>query len=190
MTVGWRALPRLVTSRWLYGDRVVGGGAGSLFIRHVDGGSSNVAEAELISLMGPACNLGGYGIRFVSSPSHADVLLFTGPLTRNMLGPALAAFEVMPEPKTIVTVGPWTPLPSADEDRADTGKLAVAFRNSYALVDLPKPMADAVVAHAAGDPPEPDELITALLDAAHIRSQRRKARQQGLARLRGGTNRL
>ena len=187
MTVGWRALPRLVMPRLLYGERAGNGGVRSLFdrsvferslfVRHVDGGSSNIAEAELISLIGPAYNLAGHGICFVASPSHADVLLFTGPLTRNMLGPAQAAFAVMPEPKAIVTVGDWIDLPAPDEQGVSPGPLAVAFRNSYALVDLPRPLRDAVVAHAPGDPPEPHVLIEALLLAARRKSERRHTRR-------------
>lgn len=167
MTVGWRALPRLLIPSLLHGDRVRDRGTRSLFVRHVDGGSSNVAEAELVSLEGPVYNLAGYGICFVPSPSHADVLLFTGPLTRNMLGPALAAFNVMPEPKAIVTVGDWADLRSRDEDSTASCQLAAAFRNSYARVDLPEPMRNAVFAHAPGDPPEPHVVIEALLVAAH-----------------------
>jgi len=186
MTVGWRALPRLLMPSLLYGERVVSGGARSLFVRHVDCGSSNVAEAELISLVGPVYNLAGYGIRFVSSPSHADVLLFTGPLTRNMLGPALAAFAVMPEPKAIVTVGDWASPPPPREDGASPCQLAAAFHNSYALVDLPDSMKRAVVAHATGDPPEPHVVIEALLLAAQRRSERRGAGRRVSSRPGGG----
>lgn len=182
MTVGWRALPRLLMPSLLYGERAVSGGARSLFerslfVRHVDGGSSNIAEAELISLVGPTYNLAGHGIRFVASPSHADVLLFTGPLTRNMLGPALAAFAVMPEPKAIVTVGDWIDLPPPGKESASLSPLAVAFRNSYALVDLPGPMRDAVFAHAPGDPPEPPVLIEALMLAAQRKSEQRRTKR-------------
>jgi membrane-bound hydrogenase subunit mbhJ len=171
MTVGWRALPRLLMPSLLYSERAVSHGTRSLFVRHVDGGSSNVAEAELLSLEGPIYNLAGYGIRFVSSPSHADVLLFTGPLTRNMLGPALAAFAVLPEPKAIVTVGDWAEFPPWDKERASAWPLMTAFQNCYALVDLPDRIKAAVVAHAPGDPPEPPAIIEALLLAAKRRSE-------------------
>lgn len=174
MTVGWRALPRLLLPALLYGERGASGRTRSLFVRHVDGGSSNVAEAELISLAGPVYNLAGHGISFVSSPSHADVLLLTGPLTRNMLEPALAAFAVMPEPKAIVTVGEWDALFPPGEHGTSPDPLVGVFRSSYALVDLPESMKCAVLAHAAGDPPEPGAIIEALLIAAHC-----KARQRG-----------
>lgn len=189
MTVGWRALPRLLMPSHLHGERTGSGSASSLFVRHVDGGSSNVAEAELISLVGPVYNLAGYGIRFVSSPSHADVLLFTGPLTRNMLGPALAAFAVMPKPKAIVTVGDWA-RPPPGEDSANPSRLAAAFRNSYALIDLPDSMKDAVVAHAEGDPPEPDVVIEALLHAAQWKSKQRSAGLVGIKQTLRKMNRL
>ncbi len=182
MTVGWRALPRLLLPGLLYGDRVASGAARSLFVRHVDGGSSNVAEAELVSLTGPNYNLAGYGIRFVSSPSHADVLLLTGPLTRNMLGPALAAFAVMPEPKAIVTVGDWAAPDPQREHAGRPANLAAAFRNSYALVALPQAMQDAVIAHAPGDPPEPGALIEALLLAAQRKWRSLRPRSHSEAR--------
>lgn len=175
MTVGWRALPRLLMPGLLYGERGISGHAGSLFVRHVDGGSSNVAEAELHSLVGPVYNLAGHGIRFVSSPSHADILLFTGPLTRNMLGPALAAFAVMPEPKAIVTAGDWAEVPHPGQGSRNPCRLTAAFCNSYALVDLPVIMKRAVLAHAAGDPPEPHVIIEAMLLAARRKSEPRRA---------------
>lgn len=171
MMVGWRALARLLRPSMLYSERADSSGACSFFLRHVDGGSSNVAEAELMSLLGPIYNLEGYGIRFVSSPSHADALLMTGPLTKNMLGPALAAFAVMPEPKAIVTVGDWVAGPGTDEGAANPRQLAAAFHNSYAVVDLPGRMRRAVIAQVAGDPPEPEVLIEALLFAARRKAE-------------------
>jgi membrane-bound hydrogenase subunit mbhJ len=186
--VGWRALPRLLVPGLLHGDRVAHEGVTSLFVRHVDCGSSNAAEAELVSLLGPAYNLASYGINFVSSPSHADVLLLTGPLTRNMLGAALAAFAVMPEPRAIVTVGDWAAPLRSTEDSAGQCQLAAAFRNSYALVDLPESMKDAVVAHAAGDPPEPHLIIEALLLAEQRVSGRRAAKRRKKVRTPGRMN--
>jgi len=176
MGVGWRALPRLLVSRGLYTERITHRPTRSLFVRHIDGGSSNLAEAELTSLIGPVYNLARYGVRFVASPSHADVLLLTGPLTRNMVGPAHAAFEVMPEPKAIVTVGDYwpgaKPVPASDE--VSKQQVAAAFGGSYAIVDLPPDMRRAVLGHVAGDPPEPQELIEALLQAAKERPRRHR----------------
>jgi Ni,Fe-hydrogenase III small subunit len=174
VTVGWRALSRLVMPDRLSSEPAISGGRCSFFVRHVDCGSSNVAEAELMSLVGPVYNLEGYGIRFVSSPSQADALLMTGPPTENMLGPALAAFAVMPEPKAIVTVGDWVTRSWADDEGASPGRLAATLLGSYAVVDLPDTMKRAIVAQAPGDPPEPDVLIEALLLAAKRKSELRR----------------
>ena len=144
-----------------------------MFVRHVDGGSSNIIEAELKSLVGPAYNLSGYGIRFVASPSHADVLLLTGPLTRNMLTPVRAAFAVMPAPKAIITVGDW--IRAHDDDvpsDPERHQLAAAFDGSYATMQVPDDMCRAIVAHVAGDPPPPMKIIEALVDVARMRSRR------------------
>jgi len=121
-------------------------GRRSVFVRHVDGGSSNAVELELTSLTGPTYDLAQYGIRFVASPRHADVLLLTGPLTRNMLEPLRQAAAVMPEPRAIVTAGDFAGLLS----------------DSYATVELPDELRRAVVAHVPGDPPEPWQLIEAV----------------------------
>lgn len=129
----------------------------SLFIRHLDGGSSNIYEAELAMLTSPWYDLGQYGIRIVPSPRHADLLLMTFPLTRNMLGPALATFHAMPTPRRIVTIGAFAP------GRYDQDSLAGLLSNSYAVVDLPQEMKAAVVAHIPGDPPHPTLIIETLL---------------------------
>ncbi len=127
----------------------------SIFLRHLDGGSSNAPEVELTALNNPIYDIEQYGIRFVASPRHADVLLITGPLTWNMLASAIAAFEAMPEPKRIVTVG----------DCADflNGVAPCLFADSYAVVDLPSSMKECIVAHVPGDPPSPEAVLEVLL---------------------------
>jgi len=129
----------------------------SLFIRHLDGGSSNSTELELIALANPYYDVNKYGIRFVSSPRHADVLLITGPLTRSMLGPAQATFDAMPEPKKIITVGDYADFKREDNDPSNL------FAQSYAIADLPKEMKDSVVDHVPGNPPNPEAIIKVLL---------------------------
>jgi Ni,Fe-hydrogenase III small subunit len=166
VNVLWRALPNLVRAGRSGGQRRRFRVRPSLFIRHVDGGSSNIAEAEMMSLMGPVYNLAGYGVRVVASPCHANALLITGPLTRNMLGPLRAAFAVMPEPRYIVTVGDGAAVDGLTP-------MARAFDRSYATTRLPPDMAAAVVAHVAGDPPEPENIIEALIGVAKMRGRRR-----------------
>ncbi len=77
----------------------------SLQIRHLDAGSSNGCDWEINALLNPVYDLQRFGIDFVASPRHADLLLVTGAVTRH-LEPALwAAYEATPDPKLIVAVG-------------------------------------------------------------------------------------
>jgi Ni,Fe-hydrogenase III small subunit/formate hydrogenlyase subunit 6/NADH:ubiquinone oxidoreductase subunit I len=77
----------------------------SLAIREVDAGSCNGCELEIIALNNPVYDLERFGIQFVASPRHADMLLVTGPVTRNMELALLKTYQAMPEPKVVVAVG-------------------------------------------------------------------------------------
>ena len=91
----------------------------ALVIRQVDAGSCNGCELELHALNNPYYNLEGHGIRFAASPRHADMLLVTGPVSRNMENPLRIAYEAIPDPKLVVAVG-------------DCGKDGGIFGTSYA----------------------------------------------------------
>jgi Ni,Fe-hydrogenase III small subunit len=123
--------------------------ARSLQIRELDTGSDNSAEIELVNLTTPYYDIERFGISFVASPRHADVLLVTGAVTLNMEVAARKTFEAMPNPKFVVAVG----------DDACSGGI---FRDSYATrggvenvlpVDLKIP----------GNPPTPKDIIRGLL---------------------------
>ena len=77
----------------------------SLAIREVDAGSCNGCELEIVALNNPVYDLERFGIQFVASPRHADMLLVTGPVTRNMELALLKTYQAMPEPKIVVAVG-------------------------------------------------------------------------------------
>ena len=120
----------------------------SLALRHLDAGSCNGCELELRMLESVVHDLSRFGLRFVASPRHADVLLVTGPMVRNMTEAARRTFAAMPEPKWVVALG----------DCAIDGGV---FRGSYAVLDgaaavLP---VDLVV---RGCPPTPVQMIDAL----------------------------
>src|ERR1700730_18833293 len=93
----------------------------SLSIRHVDAGSCNGCELELHALSNAFYDLERFGLRFVASPRHADVLTVTGPVTRNMREALLRTYEATPDPKLVVAVGGCA---------ADGG----IFKGSYAWV--------------------------------------------------------
>ncbi len=77
----------------------------SLSIREVDAGSCNGCEVEIVALNNPIYDIERFGIHFVASPRHADMLLVTGPVTRNMELALLKTYRAMPEPKVVVAVG-------------------------------------------------------------------------------------
>jgi Ni,Fe-hydrogenase III small subunit len=77
----------------------------ALAIRQVDAGSCNGCELEIHALNNPYYNLEGLGIKFVASPRHADLLLVTGPVSRNMEEALRRAYDATPEPRLVVAVG-------------------------------------------------------------------------------------
>ena len=121
----------------------------SLAIRELDTGSDNATEIEINNLSNPYYDVERFGITFVASPRHADVLLVTGAVTQNMVTAARKTYDAMPSPKFVVAVG----------DDACNGGI---FAGTYAVlggadkvfpVDLKIP----------GNPPTPKEILTGLL---------------------------
>jgi Ni,Fe-hydrogenase III small subunit len=121
---------------------------GSIQIRHVDAGSCNGCEIEIANAFGPVYDAERYGVRLVASPRHADALLVTGPVTRNMSDPLRATYAAVPGPKCVVAVG----------DCALTcGVFAGAYGVEGAVGDVVP-----VDVEVPGCPPSPDVLIEAL----------------------------
>ena len=78
---------------------------GSLHVRHIDVGSCNACESEVLSLSNPYYNFHRLGIFFTASPRHADVLLVTGALTQSMKPVLLETYEAMPKPRIVIAAG-------------------------------------------------------------------------------------
>ncbi|HVY51825.1 MAG TPA: NADH-quinone oxidoreductase subunit NuoB [Devosia sp.] len=121
----------------------------SLSIREVDAGSCNGCELELIALTNAVYDLERFGLRFVASPRHADVLLVTGPVTTNMREALEFTYNAAPAPKWVVAVG----------DCARDGGI---FAGSYAVVGGVGQVVP-VDLHIPGCPPRPVEIIKGLL---------------------------
>ena len=121
----------------------------SLAIRQVDAGSCNGCELEIHALNNAFYDLERFGLRFVASPRHADVLLITGPVTRNMREALERTFNATPDPKWVVAVG---------QCAADGG----IFAGSYAVVGGVAAVVP-VDLHIAGCPPTPLQLLRGLL---------------------------
>ncbi|GBD43340.1 Formate hydrogenlyase subunit 7 [bacterium HR40] len=124
----------------------------SLAIREVDAGSCNGCELEIHALNNAFYDLERFGIRFVASPRHADVLLVTGPVTRNMAFALKRAFDCTPDPKWVVAAG-------------DCACGRGLFAPSYALEGEDGAVARVlpVDLHIPGCPPTPVDLLRGLL---------------------------
>ena len=121
----------------------------SLSIREVDAGSCNGCELEIHALNNAVYDLERFGLRFVASPRHADVLLVTGPVTRNMREALERTYNATPDPKWVVAVG----------DCAVDGGI---FSGSYAVVGGVSSVIP-VDLHIRGCPPNPTQLLKGLL---------------------------
>ncbi len=77
----------------------------SLALREVDAGSCNACEEEIKALTSPYYDLERFGVKIVASPRHADGLLVTGPVARQMMIPLMKTYEATPSPKIVIAVG-------------------------------------------------------------------------------------
>ena len=121
----------------------------SLSIRAVDAGSCNGCELEIHALNNAFYDLERFGLRFVASPRHADVLLVTGPVTKNMREALERTYNATPDPKWVVAVG----------DCAIDGGI---FAGSYAVAGGVKTVVP-VDLHIRGCPPSPTALLKGLI---------------------------
>lgn len=121
----------------------------SLSIRQVDAGSCNGCELEIHALSNAFYDLERFGLRFVASPRHADVLMVTGPVTKNMSEALTRTYNATPDPKWVVAVGTCA---------VDGG----LFAGSYAVAGGVKDVIP-VDLHILGCPPTPRQLLAGLL---------------------------
>lgn len=128
----------------LYGGRILG-------IRTVDAGSTGVEELELLALTNAYYDVERFGLRFVTSPRHADLLFVTGPVTRNLEPVLRATYAAVPQPCLVVAIG----------DGACTGGI---WKDAYAVVG---PVEAVIPVHVRipGDPPSPTAILRGVLQA-------------------------
>ena len=123
----------------------------ALVIRHVDAGSCNGCELEIHALNNPYYNLEALGIKFAASPRHADMLLVTGPVAKNMEVALQRAYNATPEPRLVVAVG-------------DCGCTGGIFGESYASCGRVSNVIPVDVS-VPGCPPTPLQLMQGILTA-------------------------
>ena len=130
----------------------------SLSVREVDAGSCNGCELEIHALSNAFYDLERFGLRFVASPRHADVLMVTGPVTRNMRDALLRTYQATPDPKWVIALGTC-----AVDGGIFAGSDAVAGGVSDVVpVDL----------HIRGCPPSPSQILKGLISLLeHVSSK-------------------
>ena len=128
----------------------------SLHIREVDAGSCNGCEIEILGLNNPFYDLERFGLHFVASPRHADCLLVTGPVTRNMADPLRRTYEATPHPKIVVAVG-------------DCARDCGLFAGGYGVVG-PVSAVVPVDVVVTGCPPTPPMILSGILAALDARA--------------------
>jgi Ni,Fe-hydrogenase III small subunit len=123
--------------------------SGSLAIRHVDAGSCNGCELEIHALNNPYYDVEQYGVHFVASPRHADCLLVTGPVSRNMEAALRRTYDACPDPKLVIASG----------DCACTGgEFGVSYASCGAIENVIP-----VDVRIPGCPPSPAQLLAGVL---------------------------
>ena len=129
----------------------------ALSLRHVDAGSCNACELEIHALNNPYYNLEGFGIRFVASPRHADALLVTGPVSRNMVEALQRTHAAMPDPKFVIALGDCAACGGVfGENYASLGRI-----ENVIPVDVTIP----------GCPPSPTAILQGILSALRRRDE-------------------
>ncbi len=122
--------------------------AGSVQIRHVDAGSCNGCEVEIASAFGPVYDAERYGARLVASPRHADALMVTGPVTRNMEMALRRTHDAVSEPRLVIA-------------RGDCARDCGVFAGAYGVAGAVRDVVDVDV-EVPGCPPRPEAIVAAL----------------------------
>jgi Ni,Fe-hydrogenase III small subunit len=135
--------PGLTAVRERLGEEILRLFRGALAIRHVDAGSCNGCELEIHAVNNAYYNLEGLGVRFVASPRHADLLLVTGPVSRNMETALRRTWEATPDPKLVVAIGDCGCTGGIyGETYASRGRVSNVIPVDVAVPGCPPPPAD------------------------------------------------
>lgn len=128
--------------------------ARSLLIRHLDTGSNNAEEAELIALSNPMYDISRFGFDFTASPRHADILAVTGPVTRHLKIAMEKTYQATPSPKIVVAIG-------------DGACYGTPYEGTYACLGSVNQFLPVDV-YIPGDPPAPEEILAGLLKCREL----------------------
>ena len=132
----------------------------SLIVRHLDTGSCNAEEAELIALSNPIYDISRFGIEFTASPRHADVLAVTGPVTRHLKIAMERTYKATPNPKIVIAIGDG----ACNGSIYETTYSCLGRVDQFIHVDL----------YIPGNPPTPEEIIKGFLICKVLLAQKEK----------------
>ena len=127
---------------------------GSLAIRQVDAGSCNGCELEIHALNNPYYDIERFGVHFVASPRHADILLVTGPVSRHMETALRRTWRATPSPKYVVAAGTCA---------CEGGEFGISYASCGAVENVVP-----VDVKIPGCPPTPTDLLKGILAALHV----------------------
>lgn len=125
----------------------------SLWVFHVNSGSCNGCDIEIVAALTPRYDVERFGIKLVGTPRHADVILFTGPITSDMEDKVKRIYEQTPDPKVVLLVG-------------SCGITGGVFHESYHLAGpLNRVVPEATCVYVPGCPPRPEAIIDGVVKA-------------------------
>ncbi len=146
-----RAVTGGATGEWAGGPaRLDAAFRRSIRIRQVDAGSCNACEWECTALGNPIYDVSRFGIDFVASPRHADVILVTGPVSLGMAGALKKTYLAVPEPKIVIACG-------------DCAKDGGVYRDAYGVLDGAASVVP-VDGYIPGCPPSPAAIMKCIMD--------------------------
>lgn len=146
----------------MFDDIVTKSKAKSPWLYHLNTGSCNGCDIELISLLTPRYDVERFGIKLTGTPRHADIVVVSGPLTSQVKERALKVLSQVPEPKVVVSLGSC-PL---------SGNV---FKGSYSI-EAPIDKFVKVDVSVAGCPPKPEAIIDGIIKAIEILKEKRGAK--------------
>lgn len=135
--------------------------ARSVHVRHVDSGSCNGCEWETMAVLNPVYDGQRFGVDFVASPRHADVLLVTGGVTRNLEAAVVRTYNATPCPKRVVAVGACA---------CGGGMIGATYANAGGLDEIIP-----VTVYVPGCPPRPQAILDGILAAMEQPGERARA---------------
>ena len=146
----------------------------SLWVFHVNSGSCNGCDIEVLDIFTPRPDVERFGIRLVPSPRHADAIAFTGPITRAMVHKVVEAIKALPEPKIAIAIGSCA---CGGGIWHDTYSVVGGVKKFYKILKEEYGIDPPLTIYVPGCPPKPESLIYAVAVLRKLVAQKQKRRE-------------